>query len=95
MSSKSFGGQEFYDLMHKTIKFKHDRDNQAFGLYIGDFNGRKIVAWDGGDWGISSQLLRFPDSGIAIAVLSNLGSGEAFRKVNGIADILIDEGILK
>lgn len=95
MTSKSFGGQEFYDLMHKTIKFKHDRDNQAFGLYIGDFNGRKIVAWDGGDWGISSQLLRFPDQDVAIVVLSNLGSGEAFRKVNGIADILMDEGILK
>ncbi len=95
MTSKSFGGEEFYDLMHKTIKFNHDRDNQAFGLYIGDFNGRKIVAWDGGDWGISSQLLRFPDDGIAIIVLSNMGSGEAYRKVNGIADILIDEGILK
>lgn len=95
MKTKDFGGKEFYDLMHKTIKFNHDRNNQAFGLYIGDFNGRKIVAWDGGDWGISSQLLRFPDEGIAIVVLSNLGSGEAFRKVNGIADILVDEGILK
>ena len=95
MVSKSFGGEAFYNLMHKTIKFDHDRDNQAFGLYIGDFNGRKIVAWDGGDWGISSQLLRFPDQGIAIIVLSNLGSGEAFRKVNAIADILIDEGILE
>ncbi|HMQ49120.1 MAG TPA: serine hydrolase domain-containing protein [Saprospiraceae bacterium] len=95
MTSKKFGGQEFYDLMHKTIKFNHDRDNQAFGLYIGDFNGRKIVAWDGGDWGISSQLFRFPNEGIAIIVLSNIGSGEAYRKVNGIADILIDGGILK
>jgi len=95
MVNKKFGGEPFYDLMHKTIKFNHDRDNQAFGLYIGDFNGRKIVAWDGGDWGISSQLLRFPDQGVAIVVLSNLGSGEAFRKVNGIADILINDGILE
>ena len=95
MVSKKFGGKEFYDLMHKTIKFDHDRDNQAFGLYVGNFNGKPIVAWDGGDWGISSQLLRFPDEGVAIIVLSNLGSGEAFRKVNGIADILIDEGVLK
>jgi len=95
MVSKKFGGEPFYNLMHQTIKFNHDRDNQAFGLYIGDFNGRKIVAWDGGDWGISSQLLRFPDQGVAIIVLSNLGSGEAFRKVNGIADILFNEGILE
>ncbi len=95
MTSKRFGGQEFYDLMHKTPKFNHDRDNQAFGLYFGDFKGRKIVAWDGGDWGISSQLLRFPDEGIAIIVLSNIGSGEAYRKVKAVADILINEGVLK
>jgi len=95
MVTKTFGGKAFYDLMHKTIKFKHERDNQAFGLYIGDFNGKKIVAWDGGDWGISSQLLRFPDEGVTIVVLSNLGSGEAFRKVNGIADILIEESIIE
>ncbi|MEM6721954.1 MAG: serine hydrolase domain-containing protein [Bacteroidota bacterium] len=95
MVSKTFGGQAFYDLMHKTIKFNHDRDNQAFGLYIGDYNGRKIVAWDGGDWGISSQLLRFPDEGVAITVLSNIGTGEAYRKVNAIAQILIDEGFIK
>lgn len=95
MVSHDFGGQEFYDLMHQTGQFNHDRKNQAFGLYMGDFNGRKIVAWDGGDWGISSQLMRFPDKGVAIIVLSNLGSGESFRKVNGIADILFDHEILK
>jgi len=95
MVSMKFGGQEFYDLMHKTGNFEHDRDNQAFGLYFGDFNGKKIVAWDGGDYGISSQLLRFPDEGVAIVVLSNLGSGQAYRKVNAIADILTSEGILE
>jgi len=92
--TKNFGGQEFYDLMHKTIKFNHNRDNQAFGLYFDKFKGRTSVSWDGGDFGISSQLLRFPDKGISIIVLSNLGSGEAFRKANEIADILIEIGEL-
>ncbi len=95
MVSKEFGGTEFHQLMHQTPKFKHDRDNQAFGLYKGDFNGHEIVAWDGGDWGISSQLLRFPQQGVAIVVLSNLGSGESYRKANQIADILFEEGILE
>lgn len=94
MITNDFGGKAFYNLMHQTPQFNHDRNNQAFGLYIGDFNGKKIVAWDGGDWGISAQLLRFPDEGIAIVVLSNLGSGESFRKVNAIADILTDVGII-
>lgn len=92
--TKKFGGQEFYSLMHKTIKFNHNRDNQAFGLYFDKYKGRISVSWDGGDFGISSQLIRFPDEGIAIVVLSNLGSGEAYKKANEIADILIDIGEL-
>ena len=92
--TKEFGGQEFYALMHKTIEFSHGRDNQAFGLYFDKFKGRTSVSWDGGDFGISAQLVRFPDKGIAIVVLSNLGSGEAYRKANQIADILIEIGEL-
>jgi len=95
MVSKRFGGEEFYNLMHDTPKFNHDRSNQAFGLYIGDFNGREIVAWDGGDWGISSQLMRFTADGVAIVVLSNIGTGEAYRKVNAISDILIETGLIE
>ena len=92
--TKDFGGQEFYNLMHRTEKFKNGRDNQAFGLYFGQYKGKTYVAWDGGDYGVSSQLIRFPDSKVAIVVLSNLGSGEAFKKANAIADILIDNKIL-
>ena len=92
--SKDFGGEEFYQWMHRKEKFSHERDNQAFGLYWGTYKDRNYVAWDGGDWGISSQLIRFPDQRIAIVVLSNLGEGEAYRKANAIADILIENGVL-
>ncbi len=95
MTTKKFGKSEFYDLMHTTLKFKHDRDNQAFGLYFGNYKKRKIVAWEGGDYGISSQILRFPDQNISIIVLSNLGSGQAAQKATSIADILISKNILK
>ncbi|MGD1845259.1 MAG: serine hydrolase domain-containing protein [Salibacteraceae bacterium] len=95
MTTKAFGGQAIYDLMNHTPKFNHDRDNQAFGLYMSDFKGRKTTAWEGGDWGISSQLLRFPDQGITIVVLSNLGSGAASRKANEMAAVLIAEGIIQ
>lgn len=95
MITRNLGGDSFYNLMHKTLKFNHERDNQALGLYIGSYKGRKIVAWDGGDYGVSSQLLRFPEHGIAIVVLSNLGSGQAYQKANEIADILIEEKIIE
>lgn len=92
--TKEFGGQEFYELMHQTIKFNHERDNQAFGLYFGIYQERTFVAWDGATSGISSQIMRFPEQNIAIIVLSNLGSGRASNKANEIADILIKAGKL-
>ncbi len=92
--TRKFGGDAFYNLMHKPLKFKHDRDNQAFGLYFGKYQNRTYVAWDGGDFGVSSQLIRFPDQKTAIVVLSNLGTGEAYKKANDIADVLIANKVL-
>lgn len=92
--TKEFGGEGFYDLMHRTIRFNYERDNQAFGLYFGTYQERKFVAWDGATSGISSQIMRFPDQKVAIIVLSNLGSGRASHKANEIVDILIKAGKL-
>jgi len=87
-----FGGQPFYDLMHKTMHFNNGRDNQAFGLYFGYYKGRQYVAWEGGEIGISTQMIRFPKQKVAIIVLSNLGAdGKADQKANEIADILIKD----
>lgn len=92
--TKKIGGQAFYDLMHRTEKFKNGRDNQAFRLYFDNYKGRAFFAWDGGDFGIGSQLIHFTDKKVAIVILSNLGTGEAYKKANAIADILIDDGNL-
>jgi CubicO group peptidase (beta-lactamase class C family) len=92
--TRKFGGDAFYNLMHKTLRFNHDKDNQAFGLYFGKYKNRTYVAWDGGDYGVSAQLIRFPDKKVAIAVLSNIGTGEAYKKAEDIADVLISAGDL-
>ena len=92
--SREFGGDAFYELMNRQAAFPHGRNNQAFGLYYADFEGRTKVAWDGGDWGISSELARFPDQGVAIICLSNLGSGRSSTRVADLARMLIRRGIL-
>ncbi len=94
LHNKALGGQAFYDLMHTQLTFNHDRNNQAFGLYFSKYQGRTRVAWDGGDLGFSTEMVRFPDQGIAIICLSNLGSERASRRVAQIADILIENGLL-
>ena len=86
--------EEYYRQMLETPKFEHERDNQAFGLYFSDFKGRTKISWDGGDWGFSTEMAHYPDSGISIICLSNMGSGRSFEKVNQIASILIKYGLM-
>lgn len=92
--TKAFGGQEFYDLMHKTMKFDHDKSNDSFGLVAGDFNGHEIVWYEGGDWGFSSYIMRFPKNNIAIVCLSNLGTGNSRKYAHQIMDVLIEDKII-
>ncbi len=92
--SQKLGGAEFYKLMHLTQKFEHGRDNQAFGLYNGDYKSKNYWAWDGGDYGVSSQIIRFPKEQIAIIVLSNIGTGNSAQKAQEIADQLISWKLL-
>jgi len=92
--TKKFGGAAFYNLMHKTMKFEHDKANDAFGLAIGDFNGHEIVWYEGGDWGFSSYMMRFPKDNLTVICLSNLGSGNARKYANRIMDVLIEDGVV-
>ena len=94
-ATKEFGGKAFYDQMHQTMEFEHDKTNDAFGLFFGDFNGRSMVAYEGGDWGFSSFMMRFPDNELSIVVLSNIGTGRAASKAYQIMDILVDLGLAK
>ncbi|MEM6380127.1 MAG: serine hydrolase domain-containing protein, partial [Bacteroidota bacterium] len=93
--TRDFGGDAFYELMHRTQSFDHSKSNDAFGLYHGDFNGTAMVAYEGGDWGYSSYMMRFPESNITVICLSNLGTGNAASHAFQVIDILLDNGVLE
>jgi len=93
--SKKIGGQEFYDLMHKTMKFEHEKSNDAFGLVIDKHKEKDVVWYIGGDWGCSSFMIRFPKTETLIICFSNIGTGNARSKVLSIYDILIENGVLE
>jgi len=90
--TRKFGGQEFYDWMHRTEKFQHDKSNDAFGLVWGDYNGQAMVWYEGGDWGVSSYMIRFPDQHISVIVLANYGTARARDHAFEVIDILFDQG---
>lgn len=94
MQTQSFGGQAFHDLMHQSMTFEHDKNNDLFGLYRGDFNGQEIIAYEGGDWGFSSFFMRFPKYNTTIVCFSNFGSGQSAKYAYQVTDVLLEEGCL-
>ncbi|HAA13372.1 MAG TPA: hypothetical protein DCE41_17440 [Cytophagales bacterium] len=94
MNEKTFGGEAFHLQYHAARLIPGNENPQAVGLYFSQFEGRTRVQWSGGAEGISTQMVRFPEQGVVIVVLSNLGTGNADGKATEIAQALIEDGIL-
>ncbi len=92
--TKELGGEEFYKLMLRRERFEFNKDNDAFGLFFGDFNGHQIVAYEGGDWGYSAYVMRFTQQKASVVCFSNLGTGRAQSKAHQVVDALVDAGVL-
>ncbi len=92
----ALGGPAFYDLMHRRMTFDHPKNNDAFGLVFGDFNGEEIVWYDGHTLGFRAYMIRFPKHRTTVICLSNLETGFSPRsKVDRLVDLLLNAGILE
>jgi len=61
----------------------------GFGLIIGKYRGLRIIGHGGGDQGISTYVARFPDQGLAVAVLGNLDNVNPMPLIRDVADIYL------
>jgi len=70
------GGKRVLSLMHETRAVLNNGDTlgYAMGLSIGEHRGLRTVGHSGGDAGFRTYAVRFPDQGLSVNVLSNLGS---------------------
>lgn len=64
-----------------------DRSFYGFGLLIGEHRGLRTVGHGGGDPGISTYILRYPDQGFAVTVLGNMDEIPAMKLAQGVAEI--------
>ncbi|NIM49537.1 MAG: serine hydrolase [Gemmatimonadales bacterium] len=84
------GGGRVIDWMHtRGILNNGDTLGYAFGLGIGTYEGLKTVGHSGADAGFRSHLVRFPEHGFAIAVLSNLASFNPSQTAQRVADVYL------
>ncbi len=69
------GGADFLDLMHAPgVLSNGDTLAYAFGLVHGEDQGRRTVGHGGSFMGFRADFVRYPDEGLAVAALCNLGS---------------------
>ena len=94
------GNSEIINLMNQggnlsngeQIKFVPEPGREisyAFGQAVTTYKGSKLIYHDGSDAGYRTYIGRFPDEGITVIVLSNLGTFNAERKALEIADIYL------
>jgi len=76
-------------MMHRE-KFAHDKDNDAFGLVIGDFEGREMVWFSGGDLDGSTYFARLPKERLTVVCFSNMPTGDAEGRAKAVLAILLD-----
>jgi CubicO group peptidase (beta-lactamase class C family) len=83
------GGPELTALRLSTMRFDHDKANDAFGLVWGNHRGLRTLWYEGGDRGFSSYMVRLPDRQLTVIVLSNLGDGNAGDHARRVLELLV------
>jgi CubicO group peptidase (beta-lactamase class C family) len=68
-----------------------DTNGYGLGLEIGRHRGLRTIGHGGGDEGRRTYVVRYPDQGLAIAVLCNLDEIDPGLLVRSIADILLSD----
>jgi CubicO group peptidase (beta-lactamase class C family) len=86
---EGFPGEGFRARMLSTRKFDHDKDNDAFGLVHGRYQGLKTIWYEGGDYGVSTYMVHLPERGETVICLSNFGNARCADKSRSVIDLLV------
>jgi CubicO group peptidase (beta-lactamase class C family) len=65
--------------------------NYGFGLTLEDYRGTRATGHGGADAGYRADVVRFPEHGLAIAVLCNFAEATPGRYARAVADVLLAE----
>ena len=82
-------GDGFGTRMLSTRKYAHDKDNDAFGLVHGTYQGLQTVWYEGGDYGVSTYMIRLLERNETVICLSNFGNARCADKARAVIDLLV------
>jgi CubicO group peptidase (beta-lactamase class C family) len=90
--SPKVGDAALVALQQEAGRFSDGRPHgYAFGLALGTYKGLREVAHSGATAGYRSDLLRYPDQHVSVAVLCNVGGGNAVAYAHDVADLYLAE----
>ena len=88
------GGPEFIRLMHEQGMLDSGRQiSYAGGLFVGDYKGVREVQHSGGTAAYRGFLTRFPDHGLAVSVMCNVGEANPGGLARAVADLYLGDAI--
>ena len=87
------GGDAFLEAMHRQGVLNSGQTiPYAGGLRIGTYRGVPEVSHAGATAGYRGFLTRFPEQGLAIALMCNAGSANTAQLGHRVADLFLEEG---
>ncbi|MEH6536168.1 MAG: serine hydrolase domain-containing protein [Psychroserpens sp.] len=66
-------------------------NNYAFGVFIDEFNGKKVIQHNGAVGGFRASASTFPEEKLNIVILSNFSSANVGGKSNELTELFIKE----
>ena len=83
---------DLIEQLHQTSTLNNGKPiAYAFGLFIDEYNGQRIVRHAGGWAGYRTELMRFPDQHFSVICISNLGNIEPTVLCQQVADIHLED----
>ncbi len=88
-TTKAFG-PAFTDAMLARRPYDHDKTNDALGLVHGGHRGLATIWYEGGDYGVSTAVIRAPARDETVICLANFADAQCFAKARAVLDVIID-----
>ncbi len=94
LDTGELGGPRFLQEMHRQgILNSGDTISYASGLFVGEYKGVREVQHSGATAAYRGYLTRFPDQGIAVAVMCNASNGNVGGFAHQVADLFLGDAI--
>jgi CubicO group peptidase (beta-lactamase class C family) len=88
------GGARFLEEMHRTAVLNDGRPiTYASGLVVSRYRGLREVSHSGSTAGYRGYLSRYPDQGVAVAVLCNAAHANPTTLAHAVADVYLGSAV--